>query len=303
MNKELKIGMIGLDTSHVLGFCGAFNDRNTQYKIPGARIEKAFPGGSAAFSLSRDRVAGFTADAKEKFGVEIVDSIADLADMDAFLLLSVDGAQHLEQFTELSRYGKCVFIDKPFACNYSDARAICELSAASGTPVMTASSIRFVNGIAELVPQDETVGAVEGFGPMALLSDYRDYFWYGIHSVEAMYSFIGKGFVSVEARCFEQGDILVGRRADGRIGTVFGTRCGASAFGVRIATNKRFYVGLSDYSVPYIFKMAGAIDNFFRTRVPAVDPAESLETIAFLEAASRSRAEGGRVVEFSEFVS
>lgn len=45
--------------------------------------------------------------------------------------------------------------------------------------------------------------------------------------------------------------------------------------------------------IPYMFALAQSIDRFFRTGVSPIDPAESLEVIAFLEAASRSRARGG----------
>jgi hypothetical protein len=34
-----------------------------------------------------------------------------------------------------------------------------------------------------MVEADEKVESCEALGPMALLEDYRDYFWYGIHSM------------------------------------------------------------------------------------------------------------------------
>ena len=186
--QELKVGLVGLDTSHVVCFAGCFNDPADQFHVPGVKVVKAFPGGSETFSLSRSRVAGFTADLRDKYGVEIVSSIEELAGLDAYLLESVDGAQHLEQFKVLAKFGKPVFIDKPLACSYSDARTLFDLAAQYNVPIMTASSMRFAAGIAGLKPQDETVAAAEGFGPMAILDDYRDYFWYGIHSAEIVYS-------------------------------------------------------------------------------------------------------------------
>ena len=44
---EMKIGMVGLDTSHVTGFADCFNLPEHRFHLPGARIAKAFPGGSA----------------------------------------------------------------------------------------------------------------------------------------------------------------------------------------------------------------------------------------------------------------
>ena len=123
---ELKIGMIGLDTSHCPAFVQLLNDEKNEFHVPGCRIVKAFPGGSAKFSLSINRVEGFTKELQDA-GVEIVDSIEALAGLDAYFLESSDGDQHLEQFKVLANFGKPVFIDKPLACSYADAKAIVEI--------------------------------------------------------------------------------------------------------------------------------------------------------------------------------
>ena len=63
---ELKIGMIGLDTSHVTAFVDLLNDKSHEFHVPGCQVVKAFPGGSAKFSLSANRVEGFTKELSEK---------------------------------------------------------------------------------------------------------------------------------------------------------------------------------------------------------------------------------------------
>ena len=187
----LKIGMIGLDTSHCPAFVKILNDADNEFHISGAKVVKAFPGGSELFSSSISRVEGFTNELKE-LGIEICDSIEAAAEgMDAFFLESVDGRQHLEQFKILAQYGKPVFIDKPLACCFEDAKAIVELSKENNVPVMTASAIRYGKGI-DILHDGSKVESCEAFGPMALLDDYRDYFWYGIHSAETLYSFMAQ---------------------------------------------------------------------------------------------------------------
>ena len=112
----LKIGMIGLDTSHCPAFTKLLNTDSDPYHVPGGRIVAAFPGGSQLCSVSRDRVAGFTQSLRDELHVPMVDSIAELGKkVDAFLLESVDGREHLEQFRALAEFGKPVFIDKPMA--------------------------------------------------------------------------------------------------------------------------------------------------------------------------------------------
>ena len=190
---EMKIGMVGLDTSHVTGFADCFNLPEHRFHLPGARIAKAFPGGSALFSLSRSRVGQFTSELRGKYGVGIAGSIEELAGLDAYFLESVDGAQHLEQFRQLAEFGKPVFVDKPLACSYADAKAIFELAREKGIPLMTASSMRFAAGVGDVLPAGAAVFAAEGFGPLAFLPDYRDYFWYGIHTAEIVYRYLGRG--------------------------------------------------------------------------------------------------------------
>src|SRR6266536_2406135 len=75
--KVMRIGIIGLDTSHVPAFTKIFNDPKATGDLAGFKVVVGFPGGSQDIPSSRDRVAKFTADLKG-MGVEIVDSIPEL---------------------------------------------------------------------------------------------------------------------------------------------------------------------------------------------------------------------------------
>ena len=293
---SLKIGMIGLDTSHCPAFVKLLNDATNEFYVPGVKVVKAFPGGSELFSSSMSRVEGFTNELKE-LGVEICDSIEATAEgMDAFLLESVDGRQHLEQFKILAQYGKPVFIDKPFACCFEDAKAIVELAKEKNIPVMTASAIRYAKGI-DILHDGSEVKACEAFGPMALLDDYRDYFWYGIHSAETLYSFMGAGCKQVKTTSTDTIDMIVGTWSDGRIGTLRGNRVGANGFGCMLTIEGETKFALASGEVPYYAMMLKKVVPFFQTGVSDIPIEESLEIIAFLEAASQSRTQGGKVIE------
>jgi Oxidoreductase family, NAD-binding Rossmann fold len=293
---SMKIGMIGLDTSHCPAFVKILNDADNEFHVPGAKVVKAFPGGSELFSNSMSRVEGFAKELKE-LGVEICSSIEETAEgMDAFFLESVDGRQHLEQFKILAKYGKPVFIDKPFACCFEDAKAIAELAKESNTPVMTASAIRYGKGI-DVLRDGSKVEACEAFGPMALLDDYRDYFWYGIHSAETLYSFMGAGCQQVQTTSTDKIDIIVGTWDDGRIGTLRGNRIGANDFGCMLTIDGETKFALVSGEVPYYALMLKKIVPFFQTGISDIPIKESLEIIAFLEAASQSRSQGGKVIE------
>ena len=140
--------MIGLDTSHVTAFTKLLNDKSDPNHIPGARVVAAFKGGSPDVESSRTRIDRFTAELKDKWGVEIVGSIEELCKkVDAVLLESVDGRPHLSQVRPVFAAKKRVFIDKPFTAGYADAREIVRLSRESGTPFFSSSSLRFATDL------------------------------------------------------------------------------------------------------------------------------------------------------------
>ena len=149
--KALRAGIIGLDTSHVVAFTQLLNAPTPKPGLAGVRVTAAYPGGSPDIPSSRDRLAGFTKELREKFGVAIKGSIDELlANVDVVLLESVDGRPHLEQARPVLRAGKPLFIDKPLAGSLADAIAIFKLAKETKTPCFSSSSLRFSPGIASL---------------------------------------------------------------------------------------------------------------------------------------------------------
>lgn len=292
----LRLGMVGLDTSHCGEFVKLLNDTNNPFYIPGAKVVKAFPGGSDKFSKSKNRVGQFTEDLRSK-NIEIVSRLEDLKGLDGYLLESVDGDQHLEQFKILAKFKRPIFIDKPLACNYADAKKIVKIAESKKISIMTSSSIRFAKGFENLLQADEKVESCEAYGPMDLLEDYRDYFWYGIHSAETLFSFMGKGCQTVQVFNTKNLDVIVGHWNDGRIGTLRGNRVGANNFGCLLTTNKSTKIGLGSGDVPNYAMLLRKVIPFLQTKTSPIDIKESLEIIAFLEAASKSRLSGGKIVK------
>ena len=95
---ELRVGMIGLDTSHVTAFTGILNDPKAKDFVPGAKVVAGFKGGSPDIESSWSRVEEYTKTLREKFGVTIYDSIPELCrQVDVVMIESVDGRPHLEQ--------------------------------------------------------------------------------------------------------------------------------------------------------------------------------------------------------------
>src|SRR5699024_4938717 len=116
MSKNLKIGIIGLDTSHAITFTKLLNDPYQKYHVDGGNVVIAYPGVSSDFEVSYARIARFTQDVKENFGVEIVASSSTVAEQSAAILFeSVDVSVHLYRFQHIAPFAKPDFIDKPLA--------------------------------------------------------------------------------------------------------------------------------------------------------------------------------------------
>src|SRR5262244_3303958 len=299
---EHKIGIIGCDTSHVTAFTKLLNDKADPNQVPGARVVAAFKGGSPDVESSRTRIDRFTAELKDKWGVELVGSIEELCKkVDAVLLESVDGRPHLNQVRPVFAARKRVFIDKPLAASYADAREIVRLSRESGVPFFSSSSLRFASEL-QAMKQNEKLGKLIGaftYGPAPTEPHHPDLFWYGIHAVEMLYTLMGPGCESVTRVHAYGADVVVGKWKDGRVGTMRGVRdgkqdYGAVAFGAKanLATPTSMK---SDYR-----NLLVEVVKFFQTGAPPVPPEETLEMMAFMEAADLSKARGGGAVILKE---
>ena len=144
---ELRIGIIGLDTSHVTAFTKLLNDPKHKDHVPGARVVAAFKGGSPDVESSASRVDGFTKQLQDEFGVKIVPSIEELCQqVDAVLLESVDGRPHLEQARPVIKAAQAALHRQ--ACSLVHAARTrlksYRLAKAANVPVFSSSSYRLL---------------------------------------------------------------------------------------------------------------------------------------------------------------
>lgn len=296
MTSILKAGMVGLDTSHCRAFIEGLHDLNNPYHIPGVQVTGVYVGGSEQFSFSRERVKDFSAEIDSRFHIPTYESIPELVqEVDCLFLTSVDGRQHLEQFNQMA-VGKPVYIDKPFAVSTADASAIIKLAAATGTPVLSSSALRFAEGISELAQSRTEILACEAYGPAPILPDYPGYFWYGIHSAEILFLLLGVGCQSVRTITTDKMDVIQGIWQDGRSGLVLGTRFEGYEFGCLVHTSRGARLGIAQNTPPYHACLLREIVRFFQSGQSPVDIRETYQIVAFLEAANQSKAENGAPV-------
>ena len=110
--KKIRVGIIGLDTSHVVAFTRILNDNAAADDVSGCPVVAAYPKGSPDIESSVSRVPEYTMEL-EKLGVDIVGSIEELlSKVDVVLLETNDGRPHLEQARPVIKARKPLFIDK-----------------------------------------------------------------------------------------------------------------------------------------------------------------------------------------------
>ena len=281
----LKVGIIGLDTSHVVAFTNIINNGN-EGPLENVRVVAAYPGGSPDLPISANRLEGFTNTLREKHNVKIVDSIdALLQRVDAVLLESVDGRVHLEQAKPVFAAGKPVFIDKPVAASLADTIAIFELAKKHNVPCFSSSSLRFNDRLRSL-SRDPEIGEIkqcDAAGGISPLKGHPELFFYGIHGIEMLFTVMGPGCEEVT---WKDG-VVRGVWQDGRIGTF---RKGK--YGVKVTGTK----GNAESGGGSYGPLVQEICTFFRTGKPPVPAEETINLVAFMVAAEESKNQGGKAV-------
>ena len=290
---DLRIGIVGTDTSHVTAFAKVLNTPGAPPNLSGARIVAAYKGGSQDIESSRTRVDKFADELQTKYNVEIVPDIPTLlTKVDAVLLESVDGRVHLEQAKQVFKGKKPVFIDKPLAASLDDARAIAKAARDAGVPWFSSSSLRFGPFAEAMKTPDARAAFVWGPGPTDP-SHKTELTWYGIHSVELLYSILGPGVESVTMVSDKDSDMVVGRWKDGKLGTIRLARP-YGPFGATVFAGKDKVIQSDPKLVQVDYKpMLEHVLEFFRTGKSPVPETETLELFAFMDAAQRSKEHGG----------
>jgi hypothetical protein len=291
---DLRLGIIGTDTSHVIAFTKLLNDASSPGHVPGARVVAAFKGGSKDLPDSYKRVDKFAEELRTRWNIEFVPGIPSLCrKVDGVMIESVDGRQHLEQVKQVLACGKPLWIDKPLASSLEDAREIGRLAKEAGVPWFSTSALRYGKNVESMKFADASGVVAWGAGPLG--SDQLDLAYYAIHAVELLYAVLGAGCEEVSRMHTDGADVILGKWKGGRTGEVRAVRPD-SEYGVlvfRAGGKVDVAPKLDDGYRPLVAEIV----KFFETKQPPVRNAETLEVIEFMDAAQRSMTQGGKPVK------
>ncbi|HIM12727.1 TPA: gfo/Idh/MocA family oxidoreductase [Candidatus Poribacteria bacterium] len=296
----VKIGIVDFDTSHVVAFTQRINHVgvDSDQWVNGAKVTVGCPGKSL---LSPERIPGFTQQMQE-YGVPLVDTPEEIiGQVDAVMIESVDGSVHYDRTLPFLEAGIPVFIDKPLTCSLEHAKALVDLARNRGIPIFSSSSLRYALEVTNIQKDQNGVGQVVGaevYTTATLHPRNPGLFHYGIHGVEMLYALMGPGCQSVWAASNDDTDAISGLWYDGRIGTLRGIRKGQSGFGFTAYCEKS--IVRTSINANFIYReLLRKIVKMFETGESPIDISESVEIVAFIEAAARSANNHGSKTEFA----
>ncbi len=121
-------------------------------------------------------------------------------------------------------------------------------------------------------------------------------FHYGIHPVEILFTLMGQGCRRVTCLSEPGAEVVTGIWTGGRVASVRGIRTGKQDYGFSVFGQKG--VVTQGVSTQFIYReLLKKIVAMFETRQAPIDLRETLEIVAFIEAARQSAEAGGSPAE------
>ena len=190
----LKVGVLACGRYvHTRGIWGAIIHPERAEGQPFAQTRATRMVLSHTWDVDREKAAEFAHHYPE---VEVVDHFGDMVgQVDGVILDDFDSCLH---FKELARpyleAGIPMFINRPFALNLADARALIELARRHEAPIMCASTFEFAPEIEHIRRELAAAAPLSGYVAANSMSDYATH---GIHGLFFVHACVGGGIRSV----------------------------------------------------------------------------------------------------------
>ncbi len=186
--KHLRIGIIGAENSHSIGFGKMFN------------IDKKFP--SAEVKYVWGETDEFARNASEKGNIPniVKDPLEMLGEIDALIVDHRHAKYHLQAATPFIKEGIPTFVDKPFCYRAAEGKEFLALARKHGTAVTSYSTIAHSAATYDMKDQLDSMGKINQVvrtGPVEMDSKYGGVFFYGVHLVQPLMFMFGEEIVRV----------------------------------------------------------------------------------------------------------
>jgi predicted dehydrogenase len=181
--KPLRVGIIGAENSHTIGFGRMFN------------IEKKFPDAEVKYVWGETEEFARNAADKGNIPHIVKDPLEMLGNIDALIVDHRHAKYHLQAATPFIMEGIPTFIDKPFCYRAAEGEAFLELARKYGTPFTSYSTIAYSASTFDMREQVASLGKINQVvrtGPVEMDSRYGGIFFYGVHIVQPLMYMFGE---------------------------------------------------------------------------------------------------------------
>jgi predicted dehydrogenase len=229
----------------------------------------------------------------------VVDAPTDvIGQVDAVIIATDIGGEHVERARPFVEAGLPVFIDKPLADNAGDLRIFSDWVAA-GKPIMSSSAMRYAKEFLPYRLSTHELGEVR----FATITTPKSWEAYGIHALESIYPILGPGFLSVRNTGTAERNIVHLKHRCGADAVVAATSDMYGAFGCLQLCGTVGHVQVAFGDTFFAFKaQLAAFIEFLRTGAHPFPFSETVELMQLVIAGILSREQGGREVAIEEIV-
>lgn len=309
MKTELRLAMLGMieGNGHPYSWSGIINGYNPaemahcpyagipiymgkqtleSVRIPGARVTHIWTDDPA--------------DAPKVAAASLIEHVVSrpedvIGQVDAVIIATDDGTDHVRRARPFIEAGLPVFIDKPMATTMADLRQFLAWHQA-GHVVLSTSGMRYA---------PEMRADFSSLGDLRWITSFTCKTWerYGIHALEAVSPLLGLGFLSVQAQSDAGGDVMHithqrgVRLTIGALHDAYGSFGAVHLYGIKADLALK----LTDTYHAFRGQLVAFID-MLRTGEPPLPFAETVEMMAVIIAGIRSREQGGTVISVPELL-
>lgn len=256
-------------------------------RIPGARVTHIWT----------DDPPDARSVAKASLVPNIVEKPEDvIGKVDAVIISTDIGYEHVERSRPFVEAGLPVFIDKPLTDNADDLKTFTAW-ATGGKPIMSSSCMRYCKEYMPYRLSTHELGELR----FASITTPKSWERYGIHALEGIYPIIGPGFISARNTGSIERNIVHFKHRNGADVVVAATGDMYGSFGVLelCGTDGHAHAVFTDTFYAFKSQLEAFID-YLRTGVRPFPFSETEELMKMLIAGIMSREENGREVFLDE---
>lgn len=214
-----------------------------------------------------------------EYGVEKLNSIEEICEKSDYLMILSPGnpEKHLKYAEEVLKYGKNTYIDKTFAPNLEEAKAIFALGEKYGTKFFSTSALRYAEELEEYKGSISNV-IVRGGG--------RSIEEYIVHQIEMLVKLMGIGAKRVKVLRGGKQEICAIEYESGNC--CFLEYANANQFGITVE-NGDGMGEMVEIKSEYFINLLDDILKFYENGVTPFENAQTLEVIAIRDAIMKAK--------------